>query len=62
MFILKKRKLLNELKPWKVKGWVIGRARNGQFVADMEKVLEIYKLPYDPKYPLVCMGMNPQNN
>lgn len=39
---------------------MIGRARNGQFVADMEKVLEVYKLPYDPKYPVVCMDESPK--
>ena len=48
------------MKPWKVKGWVIGRARNGQFVADMEKVLETYKLPYDTRYPVVCMDESPK--
>ena len=39
---------------------MIGRARNGQFVADMEKVLETYKLPYAPKYPVVCMDESPK--
>lgn len=43
-----------------MKGWVIGRARNGQFVADMEKVLETYKLPYDARYPVVCMDESPK--
>jgi len=43
-----------------VKGWVIGRARNGQFVADMERVLEVYKLPYDPNLPVVCMDESPK--
>lgn len=33
----------NELKPWRNKGWVIPPAQNGNFVASMEKVLEVYK-------------------
>lgn len=39
---------------------MIGRARNGQFVADMEKVLDTYKLPYDPDHPVVCMDESPK--
>lgn len=39
---------------------MIGRARNGQFVADMEKVLEVYKLPYNPAFPVVCMDESPK--
>jgi len=31
------------LKPWKKKGWVIPPLQNGDFVANMEKVLEVYK-------------------
>ena len=27
----------------------------------METVLDIYKLPYDPLYPLVCMGESPKH-
>jgi hypothetical protein len=33
----------NELKPWKVKGWVIPPKENGEFVAHMEQVLDVYK-------------------
>ena len=39
---------------------MIGRARCGQFVADMEKVLDVYKLPYDQNYPVVCMDESPK--
>jgi hypothetical protein len=28
---------------------------NGGFVANMEKVLDVYKLPFDPDHPVVCM-------
>jgi len=34
--------------------------QNGDFVANMEKVLEIYKRPYDEKYPVVCMDESPK--
>ena len=39
---------------------MIGRARCGQFVADMEKVLDVYKLPYDQNYPVICMDESPK--
>lgn len=50
----------NELKPWKVKGWVIPQAKNGEFVADMEHVLDVYKEAYDEDYPVVCMDESPK--
>jgi hypothetical protein len=43
------------MKPWKKKGWVIPPLQSGYFVSNMEKVLEVYKRPYDEKYPVVCM-------
>jgi len=48
------------LKPWKRKGWVIPPLQNGDFVANMEKVLEVYKRPYDEKRPVVCMDESPK--
>jgi hypothetical protein len=48
------------LKPWKKQQWVIPPERNGEFVASMEKVLDIYKRPYDPLRPLVCMDESPR--
>jgi hypothetical protein len=32
----------NELKPWKIVGWVIPAKENREFVAVMEKVLDVY--------------------
>lgn len=32
---------------------------NGEFVAAMEDVLEVYKRPYDPARPVVCMDEQP---
>jgi hypothetical protein len=43
------------LKPWLVKMWCIPPDANAEFVWHMEDVLEVYKLPYDPRYPTVCM-------
>ncbi|MFZ2338209.1 MAG: IS630 family transposase [Bacteroidales bacterium] len=50
----------NELKPWKVKGWVIPPEQNSAFVANMERVLDVYKRPYDKDYPVVCMDESPK--
>lgn len=43
-----------------MKGWVIPPEQNSQFVANMERVLDVYKLPYDPDYPVVCMDESPK--
>ena len=48
------------MKPWKKEGWVIPPLQNGDFVANMEKILEVYKRPYDEKYPVVCMDESPK--
>lgn len=33
--------------------------QNAEFVANMEDVLDVYKRPYDPKRPVVCMDEQP---
>ena len=33
---------------------------NGSFVANMERVLDVYKRPFDPRYPVVCMDESPK--
>ncbi len=48
------------MKPWKKQQWVIPPERNGEFVASMEQVLDIYKRPYDPQRPVVCMDESPR--
>lgn len=48
------------MKPWKVVGWVIPPHQNGSFVASMEKVLDIYKRPYNKDFPVVCMDESPK--
>ncbi|MCK9405943.1 MAG: IS630 family transposase [Methanothrix sp.] len=54
--ILKKR----EIKPWQQKGWVIPPEQNGSFVANMEMVLDVYKRPFDPLHPIICMDESPK--
>ena len=39
---------------------MIPPSQNGDFVANMEKVLEVYKRPYNEKYPVVCMDESPK--
>jgi hypothetical protein len=48
------------MKPWKRQGWVIPPEANGNFVAAMEQVLDVYKRPYDPSFPVVCMDETPR--
>lgn len=48
------------MKPWKKQQWVIPPTENGEFVARMEQVLDVYKRPYDPLRPVVCMDESPR--
>ena len=48
------------MKPWREERWVIPPAQNGDFVAQMERVLDVYKRPYDPRRPVVCMDETPR--
>ncbi len=48
------------MKPWQKEQWVIPPEHNGGFVAQMEQVLDVYKRPYDPRYPVVCMDESPR--
>jgi hypothetical protein len=45
----------NELKPWKTQRFCIPPEQNAAFVQAMEDVLEVYRRPYDPKRPQVCI-------
>lgn len=54
--ILKK----NEIKPWKKIGWVTASVNDSNFVAQMEIILDVYKRPYSPEYPLICMDESPK--
>jgi hypothetical protein len=48
------------LKPWKREQWVIPPEQHGEFVAQMEQVLDIYRRPYDAHCPVVCMDESPR--
>lgn len=50
----------NDLKPWRRIGWVIPPQNNADFVAAMERVLDLYRRPYDPYYPVICMDETPR--
>jgi hypothetical protein len=39
---------------------VIPPEHNGSFVANMERVLDVYKRPFDPLHPVVCMDESPK--
>lgn len=43
----------------KIQYWVIPPDANGEFVACMEEVLDVYERPYDPSVPVVCMDEQP---
>jgi len=39
--------------------WCIPPEQNADFVAKMEDVLDVYALPYDEEYPVVCLDEKP---
>ena len=43
----------------KIDYWVIPPVADGEFVANMEEVLETYAQPYDSRHPVVCMDEQP---
>ena len=50
----------NAVKPWRRIGWVIPPQRNADFAAGMERVLDVYRRPYDADFPVVCMDETPR--
>lgn len=48
------------MKPWRMKGWIIPPLESGDFVAHMESVLDVYKMPYNPTIPVICMDESPK--
>ena len=48
----------NELKPHLKQSRCIGEI-NAQFLAQMERILWLYALPYDPLYPVICFDERP---
>lgn len=43
----------------KIEYWVIPPEADGEFVANMEDVLEVYSRPYNSRYPVLCMDEQP---
>ena len=39
--------------------WCIPPKESAEFVANMEDILDIYEMPYNPKLPVVCMDEKP---
>jgi hypothetical protein len=47
------------LQPQRRTCWVIPPEQDAEFVARMEDVLEVYRRPYDPARPVVCLDEQP---
>jgi len=48
----------NDLKPWQKKMWCIAKI-DGDYIARMEDLLDLYAEPHDPKRPVVCFDESP---
>src|SRR4051794_16008023 len=55
---VRRRLAENELNPWREKMWCVPKI-DGEYVARMENVLDLYAEPPDPKYPVVCLDESP---
>jgi transposase len=48
----------NDLKPWQKKMWCIAKI-DGDYIARMENLLDLYAEPHDLKRPVVCFDESP---
>jgi transposase len=55
---VRRRLAENDLKPWRKDMWCIPKV-DGEYVARMEDVLDLYAEPPDPKLPVVCFDESP---
>jgi transposase len=55
---VRRRLAENHLKPWRKDMWCIPQV-NGEYVARMEDVLDLYAEPPDPKRPVACFDESP---
>src|SRR4051812_6672802 len=55
---VRRRLAENELKPWREKMWCVPKI-DGEYVARMEDVLDLYAEPLDPARPVVCLDESP---
>src|SRR6202171_434833 len=55
---VRRRLVENDLKPWRKDMWCIPQV-DGEYVARMEDVLDLYSEEPDPKCPVVCFDESP---
>jgi transposase len=55
---VRRRLAEDDLKPWRRDMWCIPQV-DGEYVARMEDVLDLYSEPADPKHPVVCFDESP---
>jgi transposase len=55
---VRRRLAENDLKPWRKDMWCIPKV-DGEYVARMEDVLDLYAEAPDPKHPVVCFDESP---
>ncbi len=55
---VRRRLAENELKPWRQKMWCVPQI-NGEYVARLEDVLDLYAQAPDPQHPVVCLDESP---
>jgi transposase len=55
---VRRRLVENDLKPWRKDMWCIPQV-DGEYVARMEDVLDLYAEPPDPMRPVVCFDESP---
>src|SRR5262245_28993883 len=55
---VRRRLVENDLKPWRKDMWCIPQV-DGEYVARMEDVLDLYAEEPDPKHPVVCFDESP---
>jgi transposase len=55
---VRRRLAENDLKPWRKDMWCIPQV-DGEYVARMEDVLDLYAEAPDPKHPVVCFDESP---
>src|SRR4029078_12742668 len=55
---VRRRLAENALKPWREKMWCVPQI-DGEYVARMEDVLDLYAEPPDPARPVICLDESP---
>jgi len=55
---IRRRLAENDLKPWRKDMWCVPKV-DGEYVARMEDVLDLYAEEPDPKHPVVCFDESP---